>query len=121
MADITPVQALGDGFVQKTASGAGEITGLEASEDYLLIKMGDLLPASELTTSEADEATGNGSKVVWALLKTACDKVNALDSDDQPTRMTLYEGSFSTNADDTVSRTYTATFQFVTGDIADEA
>jgi hypothetical protein len=120
MADITPVQALGDGYLQKQADVSGELTGLEAGEDYLLIKMGDLLPASELTTGEADEA-GNGSKVVWALLKTACDKVNALDSDDQPTRMTLYEGSFSTNADDTVSRTYTATFQFVTGDIADEA
>tara|TARA_Y100001938_G_scaffold145571_1_gene222531 strand:+ start:788 stop:1150 length:363 start_codon:yes stop_codon:yes gene_type:complete len=120
MADITPLQILGSGYLQKDADVSGEITGLEAEESYLCIKMGDLLPASELTTAEADE-TGNGSKVAWALIKTICDKVNALDSDDQPERMVLYEGSFSTNPDDTVSRTYTATFQFVTGDIADES
>jgi hypothetical protein len=34
--------------------------------------------------------------------------------------MTAYQGSFSTNADDTVTRTYTQSFQFEVGDVADE-
>jgi hypothetical protein len=70
--------------------------------------------------AEANEDDGNGVKVAFALIKTITENLDALATEDAPTRMTAYQGSFSTNADDTVTRTYTQSFQFEVGDVADE-
>lgn len=106
MADVTPVQLLGASY--------------SANSTSITIALADLLPAGELTAAEANATTGNGSKVAFALIKTISEKYAALASADQPTRMTSYEGSYNTNADDTVTRTYTQSFQFAVGDVADE-
>lgn len=89
-----------------------------ADSSSITIALADLLPAGELTALEADANNGNGLKVAYALIKTFSDKLAGLS--DPPTRVSSFEGSYSTNADGTVSRTYTQTFDFSVGDVADE-
>jgi hypothetical protein len=108
MANVTPKQVFGDGYSFDAATGT------------ISINLSDLLPLGELVNSEADGTTGNGVKVAYALVKTFTNKLAALDEIDQPTRMSAFEGSYSTNTDDTVSRSYSQTFQFSVGDVADE-
>ena len=93
-------------------------TGYSATSSAITIQLADLLPAGELTTAEANATSGNGVKVAFALIKTFSDKVAALT--EAPTRVSSFEGSYSTNADGTVTRTYTQSFEFSVGDIADE-
>ena len=109
MANVTPKQVFGDNYAFDAGSG------------LITISLADLLPLGELVTSEADAVTGNGVKVAYALVKTFTNKLGALEETEQPTRMTAFEGSYSTNSDDTVSRSYSQTFQFAVGDVADEA
>jgi hypothetical protein len=89
-----------------------------ANQSSITVSLADLLPAGELTAAEANATTGNGVKVAYALVKTFSEKLAALS--ETPTRVSSFEGSYSTNADGTVSRTYTQTFEFSVGDIADE-
>ncbi|MEL0118499.1 MAG: hypothetical protein VXB01_06120 [Opitutae bacterium] len=98
MADITPKDVLGSNYT--------------ATSTAITISLGDLLPAGELTAAEANATTGNGSKVAFALVKTLCEKLNALASADQPTAFTAYEGSFRTGSNDTLTRNYSMTWTF---------
>lgn len=107
MADITPEQILGSNYT--------------ADSTTITLTIADLLPAGELTSAEAAESTGNGSKVAYALVKTICDKVNALATADQPTQFTAYEGSFRAASNDLLSRNYSLTWNFdEPSDVADE-
>lgn len=108
MANVTPKQIFGDTYAYDSATGT------------IQIPLSELLPSGELVASEANADTGNGVKVAYALVKTFTSKIAALEEVDQPTRMTAFEGSYSTNTDDTVSRSYSQTFQFSVGDVADE-
>ena len=105
MADVTPQQLFGSSY--------------SATSTTVTFALADLLPAGELTSAEA-AATGNGAKVAYAVIKTLSEKMDALATASKPTRLTTYQGSYSTNSDDTVSRTYTQTFQFSVGDVAGE-
>lgn len=89
-----------------------------ADSTSLTISLSDLLPLGELTAAEANANSGNGVKVAYALIKTLTDKLAGVST--PPTRITSFEGSYTTNADGTVSRTYTQTFDFAVGDVADE-
>ena len=93
-------------------------TGYSCSSSAITIQLADLLPAGELTALEAHADNGNGVKVAFALIKTFSDKLTALS--EAPTRVSSFEGTYSTNADGTVTRTYTQSFEFAVGDIADE-
>ena len=106
MADVTPEQLFGGNYTADSTS--------------ISFALADLLPAGELTFAEAAAATGNGAKVAYAVIKTLSEKMDALATASKPTRLTTYQGSYSTNSDDTVSRTYTQTFQFSVGDVAGE-
>lgn len=89
-----------------------------ATSSAITIQLADLLPAGELTAAEANGTSGNGVKVAFALIKTFSDNLAALT--EGPTRVSAFEGTYSTNADGTVTRTYTQSFEFAVGDIADE-
>ena len=106
MANVTPQDLFGSNY----ASNSTTVT----------FTLADLLPAGELTAAEAAATTGNGAKVAYAVIKTLTEKMEPRPEADRPTRLTTFEGSYSTNTDDTVSRTYTQTFQFNVGDVADE-
>jgi hypothetical protein len=89
-----------------------------ATSTSITLNLADLFPLGELTASEADPTTGNGVKVAYAIIKTMTDKLS--DMTTPPTRISSFEGSYTTNQDGTVSRTYTQTFDFAVGDVADE-
>ena len=108
MADVTPKQLFGSNYNYDNSNG------------LVQIDLADLLPLGELTEAEANGDTGNGVKVAYALVKTFTHKLANLATEEQPSRLSAFEGSYSTNADDTVSRSYSQTFEFSVGDIADE-
>ena len=107
MADITPQDVLGSNYT--------------ADSTTITITLADLLPAGELTSAEAAATTGNGSKVAYALIKTICDKVNALATADQPDQFAAYEGAYRTAVGNLLSRNYSLTWNFdEPTEIADE-
>jgi len=108
MAAVTPQDLLGSNYAY------------DASSDELTIASADLLPVGELVDAEAHATTGNGVKVSWAVINTICENYTNLATADKPERMEAYQGSYRTNADGTVSQTFTITFDFTVGDIADE-
>ena len=89
-----------------------------ANSTSITLNLADLFPLGELTATEADPTTGNGVKVAYALVKTMTDKLSGMST--PPTRVASFEGSYTTNQDGTVSRTYSQTFDFAVGDVAAE-
>ena len=89
-----------------------------ADATSVTLNLADLFPLGELTASEANATTGNGVKVAYAIIKTLTDKLS--DMSVPPTRVSSFEGSYTTNQDGTVSRTYSQTFDFAVGDVANE-
>lgn len=72
----------------------------------------------ELTAGEADAATGDIRKILFAL----CEKIwavwNALATGDKSTKMTVNRSSFVNETTGLITRTYT--FQFVTATSGEE-
>jgi len=89
-----------------------------ADNTSITLNLADLFPLGELVAAEADPTTGNGVKVAYAIVKTITDKLSTMTT--PPTRVSSFEGSYTTNQDGTVSRTYTQTFDFAVGDVASE-
>ena len=89
MAEPTPTQLFGANYSSDSTS--------------VTFNLADLLPLGELTSAEANANTGNGVKVAYALIKTFSDKLSGLQ--DAPVAVSNFEGSYSTNNNDSVSRT----------------
>ena len=104
MSKATPKQLFGANYISDSTT--------------ITFNLADLYPLGELTAAEAHSDTGNGVKVAYALIKTFSERLRQLE--DQPTMVNSFEGSYTTNNNDTVSRTYTQTFNFIVGDIAPE-
>ena len=77
---------------------------------------------SELTAAEADAATGDWRKVLFAVLEHAYTYYTALPSGDQPTKVVITR-STTVDASDVMTRTYTfrITSDILTKEVTDEA
>jgi hypothetical protein len=64
----------------------------------------------ELTAAEADAATGDIRKVVFALLQKLQAEWNALDAADRPAKMSLTKASTIDSTTGRVTHTFTARF-----------
>ena len=78
MAPVTPVQIFA-GY-ELLASGA------TTTAQGVFIPLASLI---DLTAAEADAATGDGRKVVFALIKEAQEQITALPDGSKPTKMTI--------------------------------
>jgi len=103
--DVNPTGVFNDYEYTLDAS-----SGLPASEG-IFIPLADI---PEFETAEANEALGTADyrKLLWGMLDATYDHIDALDDDDQPTKLTISRGSLSFIDDNTAQRSYTLTFKY---------
>ena len=81
-----------------------------------------LANVTELTAAEADAATGDIRKIIYALSEEFYVKYNATAEADRPGKMTLYRSSQVDDATGEMTRTYSFVFAVDggAGEVADE-
>lgn len=107
------------GYLHLTASGTS-ISGVASGEEYILIPRDEV---TGLTAGEAHLTTGNGSKVLYGLIKAAYTQLQAEAASARPESLTLTEGSISGATATTYRQSITmqALFDISASDIADES
>lgn len=65
---------------------------------------------AELTNAEADEATGDSRKIIFALLEGIAKRFEATLVADRPSKMRLTTGTTAVNGDGIYQKSYTVSF-----------
>lgn len=76
----------------------------------------------ELTAAEADAATGDIRKIVWAIMQKLYNSYNATASADRPTRWTMSKSASINTTTGIVTNNFTVTVQtaIATQEVSDE-
>lgn len=77
----------------------------------------------ELTAAEADAATGDIRKVMWAIMQKIYDSWNNTDSADRPTKFTIAKTAVIDSTTGVVTNTFTVRFytEISTQEVVDES
>ena len=106
------------GYLQKTASGSGAISGAENDGTYLLIPINGSTGLANLTVAEAHATTGDARKVIYELADTIFSYYDGIASGSEPGKLTITKSSLiDTTTTDQSNRTYTVTVTLDTGTI----
>lgn len=107
-ATTTPTSYLpGLKLVTSESDGAVLAGGLANSKTYLCINLDDV---PELTSVEANPATGDMRKIVFALEAALYDAMQAVDSADRPAKWTNNRQSSFNDTSGVISRTFVNQF-----------
>jgi hypothetical protein len=114
------------GFLQLASNGSGAIAAAANSTEYILIPIGtdtDLTDVGGCTVAEAHITSGNGSKVLYAILKAAYARVQAESAANRPESLTISESSISGASASTYRQSLTVQTLFgsVSADIVAES
>ena len=111
------------GYLQKTASGSGAISGAENDGTYLLIPISSTDPdahgatgLANLNLAEAHATTGDARKVIYELCNTIYDYYDGIAAGSEPGKLTVTKSSLiNTTTEGEANRTYTVTVTLDTG------